>query len=88
VNEYIRTSTKYVRISNELYHEFETAAKKDKECEFVYLDNNNEVSIKTKILQFTNINQEEYMAVKDGINIRLDKIVSFNGENTKILNHY
>jgi len=78
----------YIRISNELYNEFETAAKKNQECEFTYVNKNDELSIKSKITKFMNINGSEYMDVEDGTRIRLDKIVTFNGENTKILNHY
>jgi len=80
--------SKYIRISNELYNEFEAAAKKEKECEFTYLKNENECSLKSKIVKFMNINGSEYMDVECGERIRLDKIVLFNGENTKILNHY
>lgn len=80
--------SKYIRISNALYNEFEAAAKKDKECEFTYLENKDECSITSKIVKFMNINGSEYMDVEDGTRIRLDKIVLFNGEDTKILNHY
>lgn len=78
----------YVRVSNALYNEFETAANSDKECEVVYLNEEGKVSIKSKIVKFKNINGTEYMDVKDGVSIRLDKIVTFNGESTKNLNHY
>ena len=78
----------YVRVSNALYHEFETAANNNQECEVVYLNDDNKVSIKSKILKFKNINGTEYMDVKDGVTIRLDKIITFNGESTKNLNHY
>lgn len=80
--------SKYIRISNALYNEFEAAAKKDKECEFTYVENADECSITSKIVKFMNINGSEYMDVEDGTRIRLDKIVTFNGEDTKILNHY
>ena len=78
----------YVRVSNELYDEFETAANKDIECEFSYLNDENEVNIKTKIVKLKNIEGTEYMDIEEGKSIRLDKIVSFNGLNTKVLNHY
>lgn len=80
--------SKYIRISNALYNEFEAAAKKEKECEFTYLENKDECNMKSKIVKFLNINGSEYMDVECGARIRLDKIVSFNGEDTKILNHY
>jgi len=79
----------YVRISNELYREFEKLYKKKEECELVYLNKSNDkVSIKSKILQFLNIDGSEFLDVKEGTRIRLDKIVSYNGESTKHLNHY
>lgn len=79
----------YVRISNELFKEFERALKKGQECSLVYLNNNNnKVSIKSKILKFLNIDGSEYMDIKNGERIRLDKIITFNGDETKYLNHY
>ena len=80
--------SKYIRISNALYNEFEAAAKKEKECKLTYVENKDECSITSKIVKFMNINGSEYMDVEDGTRIRLDKIVTFNGEDTKILNHY
>lgn len=79
----------YVRISNELYKEFEKKFKKQEECELVYLNNTNtKVSIKSKILDFLNVDGSEYLDTNNGQRIRLDKIVGFNGEDTKYLNHY
>ncbi len=79
----------YVRISNELFKEFEKLYKRKEECELVYLNNNNDkISIKSRILKFLNIDGSEYMDTKEGTRIRLDKIISYNGENTKHLNHY
>lgn len=79
----------YVRISNELFKELDKLCKRKVECELVYFNtNNDEVSIKSKILKFLNIDGSEYMDIKEGTRIRLDKIISYNGENTKYLNHY
>ncbi|PLY07770.1 MAG: hypothetical protein C0625_04180 [Arcobacter sp.] len=78
----------YVRISNELYHEFEMAAKRKQECELTFVDNKDEINIKTKIKKFDNIDGTEYMDTEDGNRIRLDRIVLFNGEETKEMNHY
>ena len=79
----------YVRISNELYKEFEKKFKKQEECELVYLNNTNaKVSIKSTILDFLNVDGSEYLDTNNGQRIRLDKIVGFNGEDTKYLNHY
>lgn len=79
----------YVRISNELFKEFDKLYKRKVECELVYFNNNNDkVSIKSKILKFLNIDGSEYMDINEGTRIRLDKIISYNGESTKYLNHY
>ena len=79
----------YVRISNELFREFDKLCKRKEECELVYFNNSNEkVSIKSKILKFLNVDGSEYMDVKEGSRIRLDRIISYNGEDTKYLNHY
>lgn len=79
----------YVRISNELFKEFERALRKGQECSFIYLNKNNDkVSIKSKISKFLNIDGSEYMDTNIGERIRLDKIVTFNGDDTRYLNHY
>lgn len=79
----------YVRVSNELYEKFEKVFKKQEECELIFLDRTeNEVSIKSKILKFLNIDGTEYMKFKNGLQVRLDRVLAFNGEDTKYLNHY
>lgn len=79
----------YVRISNELFKEFDKLCKRKEECDLVYFNKSNDkVSIKSKILNFLNVDGSEYMDVKEGSRIRLDKIISYNGEDTKYLNHY
>lgn len=86
---YYEKINSYVRISNELYKEFEKVFKKKEECELVFYNNENkQVSIKSKILKFLNIEGSEYMDTNVGTRIRLDKIVSLNGEDIKYLNHY
>lgn len=87
--KYYERIDNYVRISNELFKEFEKAFKRNEECELVYFNKNkNKVSLKSKILKFLNIDGSEYMDTEEGTRIRLDKIVLFNGENIKYLNHY
>ncbi len=79
----------YIRISNELYREFEKAFKKEKECQVVYLDKSNQkVSMSSKILDLLSVDGSEYMNMASGLKVRLDKIITFNGEDTKYLNHY
>lgn len=86
--EYYEKINGYVRISNELYSEFEKIFKRKEECQLTFLNNDNKVSIKSKISRFLNINGSEYIDTNTGTRIRLDKIVTLNGENTKYLNHY
>lgn len=79
----------YIRISNELFREFNKIFKKDEECELTYLNSCNEkVCSTSKILNFLNVADSEYMDINDGTRIRLDKIISLNGEDIKYLNHY
>ncbi len=86
---YYERLNRYVRISNELYKEFEKVFKRKEECELVFLNKeNHKVSIKSKILKILNIDDSEYMDTTTGTRIRLDKIVSLNGEDIKHLNHY
>ena len=79
----------YVRVSNELFKEFDKLFKKEVEFELVYLNHDNDkVSTTSKISKFLNIDDAEYMDIKEGTRIRLDKILSYNGKSTKTLNHY
>ena len=87
--EYYESKNKYVRVSNELYKEFEKVFKRKQECKLTYLNKNNKrVSIKSKILDFLNIDGAEFMDTNIGKRIRLDKVVSLNDEDIKYLNHY
>ena len=54
--EYYEKMNSYVRVSNELFKEFDKIFKRKEECELVYFNNSNDkVSIKSKILKFLNI---------------------------------
>lgn len=87
--EYYARMNSYVRVSNELFKEFDKLFKKKEECELVFLNNNNnKESIKSRILDFLNIDGSEYMDTNTGARIRLDKVISINGEDIKYLNHY
>ena len=68
---YYKSIDKYVRVSNELFKEFDRLYKRKEECELVYFNNSNDkVSIKSKILKFLNIDGSEFMDVKEGKRIR------------------
>jgi len=87
--EYYEKMNSYVRVSNELFKEFDKIFKRKEECELVFLnEENSKVSIKSKILAFLNIDGSEFMDTNEGKRIRLDKIISINGEDIKYLNHY
>ena len=79
---------RYIPISCNLYDEFESAAVKKAECDITYLDNDKEKTVKTKIINFKSFEREEFMIIENGKNIRLDRVVAFNGKPTKALNCY
>ncbi len=79
---------KYIPVSCALYDEFETAAVKKQECEIVYLEEDKERSVKTRISNFKSFERQEFMILEDGTNVRLDRVVSFNGHPTKRINCY
>lgn len=78
----------YVPVSCELYDKFEAAATKKQECEIVYVDNEVEKSVNTRIVNFKNFEKQEFMVLLDGSVVRLDRVVSFNGDATKTINCY
>lgn len=87
--EYYETLDRYVRISNELYREFDKIFKRKEECQLTFLnDDNDQISIKSQISKFSNINGSEFLDTSDGMKIRLDKIVALNGQYTKDFNNY
>ena len=73
----------YIPISCAYYDEFEAAAVKRIECEIVYLKNDEKKIIRAKIIDFKNINKEEFMILDNNQKIRLDKILLFNGISPK-----
>lgn len=79
---------RYVNVSTELYEVFEKAAVEHIECDIVYKDNKKEKELHAKVLDIKNVNLQEFMEMEDGTVIRLDKIVEFNGNDTKSLNRY
>jgi len=79
----------YIRISNELFKELEKPFKNNEVCELTYVNNKKDkISITSKIMKFLNVDGSEYMDTIEGTRIRLDKIISLNGEDIKYLNHY
>ncbi|TLP39143.1 hypothetical protein [Arcobacter arenosus] len=79
---------RYVNVSNELYEVFEDAAVKHEECDIVYKDDKKQKELHSKVVDIKNVNLQEFIEMEDGTVIRLDKIVEFNGNQTKALNRY
>lgn len=77
---------KYVPVACHFYDELESAAVKRVKSTIVYLDEDTKKTIEDFVVDFKNINKEEFAVLKSGLRIRLDKIVSFNGLNPKDYN--
>jgi len=79
---------RYVNVSDELYEVFEEAVVKHEECDIVYKENKKKKELHSKVVEIKNVNLQEFLETEDGSIIRLDKIVNFNGNDTKPLNRY
>ncbi|XPV68696.1 MAG: hypothetical protein ACNI25_15510 [Halarcobacter sp.] len=75
-------------MSCSLYDEFEAAATKKKQCKLTYLEEDKEKTVSTKIVNFRSFERQEFMIIEDGTLIRLDRVLAFNGKDTKQLNCY
>lgn len=69
---------KYIPISCHFYDELEALAVKRIKSKIVFLEDTLENEIEDFIIDFKNINKEEFMILSSGKQIRLDKIVSIN----------
>lgn len=69
---------KYKTVSCHFYDELESLAVKKIKSKIIYLENENEKSIEDIIVDFKTKNKEEFLILKDGIQIRLDKIIKIN----------
>ncbi len=65
----------YKPISCGLYDQLEAYAVKKTMLEIVYLDENEEKTIKEYIVNFKTLNKEEYLILSNGLEIRLDKVI-------------
>lgn len=70
--------SKYIPISCSFYDELEAAAVKKVYSKIVYKHNDEKRIIEGYVVDFKNINKEEFMILKDGTSIRLDMIIRFN----------
>jgi len=73
---------KYHAISCHFYDELEFLAVKKIIAKITYFENENEMTIEDLIVDFKTKNKEEFLILKNGTQIRLDKIVRINGINT------
>lgn len=72
-------SDEYITISCAFYDELESAAVKKENSIIVFKENNNKNTIHAVIVDFKTENKQEFLILSDGVKIRLDKIISFNG---------
>jgi len=68
----------YIPISCAFYDELEAAAVKKVNSTIVYKENLEEKTIVDFIIDFKTKNKQEFVLLKNGTEIRLDKIISFN----------
>lgn len=71
-------ANKYQTVSCHLYDELESLAVKKVLSNITYLENENEINVEDLIVDFKTKNKEEFLILKNGIQIRLDKITKIN----------
>ncbi|NQY94650.1 MAG: hypothetical protein HRT43_10820 [Campylobacteraceae bacterium] len=71
--------TTYVPIDCHFYDVLESAAVKKLNSTLTYLDESNKEQIREGlIVDFIHINKAEYLVLKDGFKLRLDKLIKLN----------
>ncbi len=71
--------TTYLPIDCHFYDELEAAAVKKVHSSIIYFDEENkEQKCEGLVVDFIHINKAEYLVLKDGFKLRLDKIIQFN----------
>ncbi len=73
----------YTPVPCHFYDELESAAVKRTLSTIVYMDDEIKKTIEDYLVDFKNINKEEFAVLKSGLRIRLDRIISFNDLNLK-----
>ena len=71
-------ANKYQTVSCHFYDELEALAVKKVLSKITYLENENEINIEDLIVDFRTRNKEEFLILKNGTQIRLDKIIKIN----------
>lgn len=69
---------KYQAISCHFYDELEVLAIKKVISKITYFENEIEITIEDLIVDFKTKNKEEFLILKNGTQIRLDKIIKIN----------
>ncbi len=78
---------KYTPVPCSFYDELEAAVVKKLNCEIIYLENEEEKIINSKVIDLKNIQKEEFMILENNQQIRLDFILFFNGISPKDKNY-
>ena len=71
-------ANKYQTVRCHFYDELETLAVKKVLSKITYSENENEIDIEDLIVDFRTRNKEEFLILKNGTQIRLDKIIKIN----------
>ena len=71
-------ANKYQTVSCHFYDELEVLAVKKIIAKITYFENENEMTIEDLIVDFKTKNKEEFLILKNGTQIRLDKIIKIN----------
>ncbi|GGD46190.1 hypothetical protein GCM10012288_20580 [Malaciobacter pacificus] len=74
---------KYKPIACQFYDELESLAVKKVKSKIVYSEDNIQKEIEDFIVDFKTLNKEEFMILQNGLQIRLDKVLSVNGKEFK-----
>ncbi|MFV0564102.1 hypothetical protein [Malaciobacter mytili] len=69
---------KYIPINCHFYDELEALAIKKIKAKILYLEKNKELEVEDFIIDFKNLNKEEFLVLSSGQYIRLDKIIKIN----------
>ena len=70
----------YIPINCSYYDELEAAATQAKIVKLVYRDKSGEKQLDTRIVNLYTKNKEEFMVLENGLEIRLDHLLSIDGK--------
>jgi Rho-binding antiterminator len=78
----------YQSVSCSFYDELEALATLRRICTIRYRTETGEsVSIESKIIDLYTVNKSEFLKLKDGTEIRLDRLISVDGKPVSFTNH-